>query len=84
MAAVHQHEAARAVGVFHHARLGAELPEESSLLVAGNARDGYFMGEDSRLGVGIDFAGRAYLRHHAARYVKRGPAVRRPSPAYGC
>jgi hypothetical protein len=42
VAGVHQHEAACAVGVFHHARSKAGLAKEGALLVSSNAanRDG--------------------------------------------
>jgi len=33
---VHQHEASRSVGVFHHSRRGTHLPEQGSLLISGS------------------------------------------------
>ena len=51
VAGVHEHEAAGAVGVFHHAGLVAALAKESGVLVAGNARDGDRLAKRPGLGV---------------------------------
>ena len=63
-ARVHQEEAAGAVGILHGAGLGAHLPEERGLLVAGNAADGHGMGEDRGLRMPIDLGTGADGRHH--------------------
>ena len=67
LAAVHQQEAARAVGVLDHARLGAHLAEERGLLVAGDTRNGDLVGEDRGLGVSVDLARGLDLGHHRTR-----------------
>ena len=64
-AGVHQHEAAGAVGVLHHAGPRASLAEERRLLVARDARDGNRRAEMRCLA--IDLGGRAHLRQHGAR-----------------
>ena len=63
-AGVHQHEAARAVCIFRHARLEAVLPEKRRLLVSRRARDGHRTADDLRVGLSVNLAGRANLRQH--------------------
>ncbi len=70
LARVHQEEAAGAVGVLHGAGFGAHLAEEGGLLVAGNAADGHFMGEDGGLGDPVYLGTRADLRHHGRRDIQ--------------
>ena len=67
-ACVHEHEATSAVGVLHHAGLGAGLAEESGLLVASDARNGDRAAEKVRLA--IDFAARADFRQDGARHAE--------------
>ena len=62
LARVHEHEAAGAVGVLHHARIGAHLTEERGLLIAGDARDGNAAAEQA--GLAVDFTGGADLGQH--------------------
>ena len=63
LATVHQEEAARAVGILHTARLGAELAEEGCLLVARNAPDGHRLTEERGLSMAIHLAARPHLGH---------------------
>ena len=70
-AAVHQQEAARAVGVFHRSRLDAHLSEQGRLLVAGDTRDGDFVGEDRGFRRSVNLARRAHLGHHRRRNVEQ-------------
>ena len=68
-AGVHQHEAAGAVGVLHHARLRARLAEQRRLLVARDAGDRE-SGAPSSVGLAVDLARRAHLGQHRARHAE--------------
>ena len=67
-AGVHQQKAAGAIGILGFARRKAGLPEQSSLLVAGHARNGHLHALD--LCGAVDLAGRANLRQHGTRDVQ--------------
>ena len=64
LARVHQKEAAGAVGVLHAAGFGAHLAEEGGLLVAGDAADGHFMGEERGLGHAVHLGTGTDFGHH--------------------
>ena len=69
-AAVHQQETARAVGVLHRSRFDAHLSEQRRLLVACDACDGHFVGEDRGFCRSVDLARRLYGGHHRCRDVE--------------
>ena len=68
---VQHHEAACPVGVLDGTRLDAHLAEESRLLVAGDARDRHFVGEDGGLGVSVNLRTRLHFGHHGQRDVEQ-------------
>ena len=85
VAHVHQHEAARAVGVLRHARLQAGLAEQGRLLVAGDARHGK-AGREAVARRPSRRTGRSRAAPRAARRGarRRGRAARPTRPASGC
>src|SRR5882724_2466797 len=68
---VHQHEAARAIRVFRKAPAEATLPEESRLLVAGNAANLDGSIENTSSCLAIDLAGGTHFRQNLTRHTQQ-------------
>ncbi|SVB69358.1 uncharacterized protein METZ01_LOCUS222212, partial [marine metagenome] len=73
---MHQHEAAGAVRVFHHAGARAALAEEGGLLVARDAGDGDGFAKHGCLA--NDFAGAAHFGQYAAGLLENFQQLRVP------
>ena len=70
-AGVHQHEAARAIGVFGHARAKAGLAKQRALLVARHAANGQRVAQQRRQHLAKVRGRRQHARHHVWGDVQR-------------
>ena len=70
-ARVHEHEAARAIGVLGHAGRKAGLAEEGALLVAGHAADGDLAAQHLGCRAAEIGGGRQHLGHQRARNLQQ-------------
>ncbi|CAM3592657.1 hypothetical protein BOSP111201_14570 [Bordetella sputigena] len=70
VAHVHQHEAARTVGILRHAGLEAGLPEGRGLLIARHAGDGYRAAEPLRQRLGHHRAAGRHAGQHRTRNIQ--------------
>jgi hypothetical protein len=78
-AGVHQHEAARPIGVLGHAWRKAGLPEQGGLLVSCQPGDGHGRTQQGRLGLAQHPAGRHDLGQHGGRDVEQAQQGRVPA-----
>ena len=64
---LHEHKAARTIGVFDHTRRCTHLAEQRGVLISGNAADGQRRGQEVGCCFGIDLTGSTDCGQHGSR-----------------